>query len=269
MTLRGSAILSAALIVLITALPVVAQDEAQDEAQSEGQSEWLGWVQIYTGINQVNGTNTVGDISFGVDSRSGDLEWVWGFSTGAWKGRWGGQVEMNWTSVEHSDVLYSDGQITVNGSLEASNLILEADAFFRALGGDAKGLDIIAGVRSYRMENSWAITSNQVQFGSIDDNGSVNESWVDPLIAVRVVGNTDNQFWGAFRVEMGGFGVGSDPMWGIRAQAGLRWQQTDWSLGLRHYDIKYNNGESGDAYFSTDSAHSQFLFIFGYRFSDA
>jgi len=252
--------LCAALLALVTAFPIAAQE-------SEEASEWKGYFHIYTGISQTHGTNTSGILSYDIDSRSGDLEWTTGFMTGGWKGRWGGQVELNWMSVEHDDQLYSDGVITVTGGLEMSNFTVEADAFFRALGSDAKGLDIVAGVRSYRMENSWEISSNQTQFGTIDDSGSTSQSWVDPLIAVRFVGNTDNQFWGSFRVEMGGFGVGSDPMWGIRAQAGLRWQQTDWSLGVRHYDIKYNNGESGDAYFATDSAHNQFLFLFGYRFN--
>jgi len=260
MILRGSAILCAALLTLVTALPAFAQGEQEE-------SEWRGYFHIYTGMSQTHGTNVSGDVTYNIDSRSGDLEWTTGFMTGGWKGRWGGQVELNWMSVEHDDQLYMDGVITVTGGIEISNFTVEADAFFRALGSDAKGLDIVAGVRSYRMKNSWSLSSNQTQFGSIDDGGSTSQDWVDPLLAVRFVGNTDEQFWGSIRAEVGGFDVGSKLMWGIRAQAGLRWQQTDWSLGVRHYDIEYDNGESGDAYFAHDASHNQFLFLFGYRFN--
>ena len=260
MTLRGSAILCATLLALVTALPATAQD-------TQDASEWLGYVHIYTGFSQTHGTNNVGDISYNVDSRSGDLEWTTGFMTGAWKGRWGGQVELNWMSVEHSEQVYSGSNTTFTGGLEMSNFTVEADAFFRALGGDAKGLDIVAGVRSYRMSNSYSITASNTQFGKVEDGGSVSQSWVDPLLAVRFVGNTDEQFWGSIRAEVGGFDVGSKLTWGIRAQAGLRWNQTDWSLGVRHYDIEYDNGETGDEYFSHNARHNQFLFLFGYRFN--
>jgi hypothetical protein len=254
-------ILRAALLVLAAAVavpPVAAQDE--------GQSEWLGYAHLYFGIAQTHGTNVSGDVSYDVDSRSGDLEWTTGLMTGAWKGRWGGQVEFNWMTVEYSDVVYSGSTVTYTGALDISNLFVEADAFFRALGSDAKGLDIVAGVRSYRMSNSYSLTRTDTQFGQVQDGNSVSQSWVDPLIAVRFVGNTDEQFWGSIRAEVGGFDVGSELMWGIRAQAGLRWGQTDWSLGIRHYDIKYDNGKEGDEFFSHDARHNQFLFLIGYRF---
>ena len=59
MTLRGSVILCAALLTLVTTHPATAQD-TQDE------SEWLGYVHIYTGISQTHGTNSAGDVTYDV-----------------------------------------------------------------------------------------------------------------------------------------------------------------------------------------------------------
>lgn len=254
---RGLWILPICFSVVLTAGPIRAQDE----------DAWRGYAVLYTGIAQTNGTNTKGSVTYDVDSRSGDLQWTTGLMTGAFKGRWGGQVEVNWMSASHDDQVYSDGTITINGGLDVSHLAIEAEAFFLALGTEARRLDIMVGARSYRMSNDWSITSNQTQFGSIDAGGGITESWVDPLIAVRFAGNMDEQFWGSVRAEAGGFDVGSRFTWGLRAEAGLRYKQTDWMLGIRHYDIDYDNGESGDAYFAQDARHNQFLLLVGFRFS--
>jgi len=230
-------------------------------ARAQEDNGWRGVIIPYTGVYTVSGQSQFGNYKTPVDSRSGDYEAVLGATLAAWKGRWGGSVETWWTSSSDAGDLLNASQIVVQGERQASLLQGEAMVLFHALGPANKPFRALAGARYNHMKASARIFSSQTQFGNLDLSGSHTENWVDPFVGLLWMGNTEEKFWGAFRADVGGFGVGADVTWQIRATGALRvGEKADLTVGVRYMNIDYDNEESGTDHFAHDAEHGAFLF---------
>jgi hypothetical protein len=148
----------------------------------------------------------------------------------------------------------------VHGERESNLWQTEALAMFHALGPSNKPLRALAGVRYNYTKTSARISSSEIQFGQLDVSGSHTEDWVDPFVGLVWMGNTDQKLWGAFRADVGGFGVGADVVWQIRATGAVRvGEKADLTAGVRYMNIDYDNEESGTGHFAHDAEHSAFL----------
>jgi hypothetical protein len=227
---------------------------AQDDA-------WQGAIVPYAGLYAVTGENQFDEYRIPVDSRSGDLESVLGATLAAWKGRWGGSVEAWWTSSSGVNEIINASGITVVGERESNLLQSEAMAMFHVLGPPTKPLRLLAGARYNYMKASVRLSSSYTQFGQIDSTGTHTENWVDPFLGVLWMGNTDGTLWGAIRGDVGGFGVGADVVWQIRATAALHvGEKADLTVGVRYMNIDYDSGEADSDRFAHNAEHTAFLF---------
>ena len=78
---------------------------------------------------------------------------------------------------------------------------------------------------------------------------SMTEDWIDPTIVARATFPYGDKWFGQFRFNVGGFGVGSDLFWQI--QADIVYHHSDkWQfvIGYRFMDFDYDQGSGVDRF---------------------
>jgi hypothetical protein len=246
----------ACTLVAVLAAPAAAQDTQTEEAK------WQSLVGLFGGYHAVEGTNQSGDFTYDVDTRSGDLEWIFGLYAMGWKNRWGGIFETSWLTEEYDNVLYEDRSVILTGTLEQTLFDVEGFAFFSIFGAEKqRPLDVLAGARYFFSRTTVGLFSNQTQFqGMIDTTNTVSNSWIDPTIGVRLSSTRTAKFWAMIRGDVGGFGVGSDMSWQVRALASIRLSNTfDLGFAVKVTDVDYDNGKTGIDHYATNATHGNFL----------
>ena len=119
--------------------------------------------------------------------------------------------------------------------IEIIPTILEGTAGYQI----AKNVDVYGGIRFYNVENN--ITFN----GPLSLEVDATKRWVDPIVGLRFSPELSKRFSLLTRIDVGGFGAGSDLSWQLHAY-GL-WHVTEKgsiAFGYRVLDIDYQE-ESG------------------------
>ena len=260
--------LSAQKFVWMAAVFAMAVNLPAGPVGAQTESSWKAVGGIYAGYHTVEANNQAGDFEYKVDTRSGDLEGIVGLFLDGWANRWGGVFETSWVNEDYDDQLYSDRVIVVNGTLEQQMVSAEGFAYFSVFGAEKDSpIDVLVGLRGFFVRSKIHIFSNQTQFGTIDIPATISANWYDPTIGLRWKTSRVNEFWAAIRGDVGGFSVGSDISWQVRAEAGLRLTDVfDLMIGVKHTDIDYDNGESGTDFYSHNARHSNFLIVALFRF---
>lgn len=116
----------------------------------------------------------------------------------------------------------------------------------------ARQVDFIAGIRGWRAH---AVRTVRV-LGVPDDNGfrSDEELWVDPVFGVRWSRPIRGPWSSTGRVDVGGFGIGSDLTWTV--ELGARYALDDrWSLNLEYkfQGIDFPRDEGNDSSFGYET----------------
>lgn len=79
-------------------------------------------------------------------------------------------------------------------------------------------------------------------------------TWVDPIVGGKVTWELGNRWGFDLQGDIGGFGIGSDFAWNLRAGVHYRpWQQASFELGFKVTDMDYTDG-SGTDRFEWDAA---------------
>lgn len=80
-------------------------------------------------------------------------------------------------------------------------------------------------------------------------SGSIDKTWVDPVIIARTKGDfSDKVFW-QFRGDLGGFGIGSDFTWQAQANIGYQFSKLfQTSIGYRYIAIDYDKGDGSNQF---------------------
>ncbi|MFB3390055.1 hypothetical protein [Flavobacterium sp. LAR06] len=155
----------------------------------------------------------------------------------------------NWSFS--SDLLYMSlkqgvkaGTIIQSGELGAKQLALEFASMHRLF----PKLDTGVGLRLNCFDMDVEAIRNMVG-GSTTIEGSVSESWVDPIVIVRFKSDPSDSFIYQLRADIGGFGIGSDLAWQLQAYMGYRFSKLfQLTGGYRAIGMDYDKGSADDRF---------------------
>lgn len=146
-------------------------------------------------------------------------------------------------------------------TLDLDQLILGVDAGYRM----TEHLELVFGARYWDVDPTIKVHSN-VGAGGVIATAKGGNSWVDPLVGLRVAAPLSDNWTFVLRGDVGGFGVGSDFAWHATAQ--VDWKTSDhftMIFGYRIFDVDFE--DRGDAGLSNlDMQQSGFALGVGYTF---
>lgn len=251
--MRKAVTLSIATMLVIYSFTVFAQDSKKDK--------WEYTIAPYLLFPNMGGDVTVKGLTGEVDMSTGDI-----FSNL----KLGGMLyfEMsknNWTIA--LDALYmslaKDGQMPITERKVEVNMkefAFESVGLYRAL----PWLDIGAGARLVSLDAGLLIEPGEVILPGRDV--SDNYTWVDPIIATRLIAPLQGKWNAAVRADIGGFGIGSDFSWQVYPVVGYRFTETfELALSYRALSMDYQKGSDSDLFrydVTTYGAELGFLFHF-------
>ena len=86
--------------------------------------------------------------------------------------------------------------------------------------------------------------------GNMSQTGNKKNTWVDPLIVTRLKTWVDNKWLLALRVDIGGFGIGSEFSWQLQPDIAYRVSKLlQIGLGYRYLFMNYNNGSGSNRFY--------------------
>lgn len=240
------------MVVGMAGLGPVAQAQAQPAPD-----EWQVTIAPYLMGAGLNGTTGIGPIESDVDLSASDIFKNLDFGFMGYfevrKGKWGAGADIVWMA------LAGEGGNRIPVRVEADQ------GGFTFIGirqlGRAADLRFGAVVNTVRP----AIT-----FGApIDRTLSRTETWVDPIVGVKLHTPDSGGRWGfALMADVGGFGVGSDIMVNLQPTVAVRFAQPfGMAFGYRWVYLKYeNNGDETQRRFLYDMMSSGPFAGFVFRF---
>jgi hypothetical protein len=146
-----------------------------------------------------------------------------------------------------------------------------SDALYMDLGADIREGTIISGGEVDVSQLGWELaalrrftpwlelgigaTFNQIDVDVQMDVGPASlsfgteEEWIDPSLIARATFPINDQWYFQTRANLGGFGVGSDLMWQLIAEVGIKSSERwSFSFGYRVIDIDYDHGSGDDRF---------------------
>ncbi|HET6564264.1 MAG TPA: hypothetical protein VFG52_02525, partial [Xanthomonadales bacterium] len=227
---RGQGRISLVLVALVlAALPHLAT--AQD-------SGWRHTISPYLMAAAMDGTSGVGPVNVDVDLSASDI-----FSNldfGAMLA-YRGETE-NWAVM--TDFIYmklgaskTSQQDLVYGRINLDQTIFQLDVARRL----SEHWELTLGARYWDVENA-LLLRGQGPVGN-EIRADAGESWIDPLIGVRLDYPFGEKWSLVGKADYGGFGIGADSTW--QASAGLRRQFSDSISAALIYRYIYVDYESG------------------------
>lgn len=197
--------------VIVLASPVLAQDQPAPKPAAEGgltyDAAFFFWMPDLSGDLVVGDTLTEADADF--SEILDGLKGAGTFHLEVWdRDETGGFFDLNWTSFE-KDADFAGGE----GEVDASLGFVEIAAATR-LKRSAARLDFFIGVRLLRFETELSPP------GGGDEEES--KSYLDPMIGARVGWDLADWLTLSFRVDVAGFGVGTDLTGKFVFLAGIR-----------------------------------------------
>ena len=101
----------------------------------------------------------------------------------------------------------------------------------------------LAGARYYELSTDLDLSQGGVPVGSADST----RAWVDPIVGVRYRGDLGRNWWLRGRVDVGGFGLGSELAWNASALFGYQFSSLVGAhLGYRALHIDFEEGSGSD-----------------------
>ena len=193
----------------------------------------------------LNGSVEMGSVGGDVDAGFSDIldaaEMVVPIHFEAKGAVWTLIAEINYASL--SQDLFDKG--SASGELGIDMLIAELLSGYRF----ANFTELIFGVRYVSLDNSLTFRLP----GPISNRKfDANQEWVDPVIGLRYSGPLGRKWSFGIRGDVGGFGLGSDLTWNLRANFGLSVSEvTTLMFGWHTTDFDYDNNS-----FVYDMTHS-------------
>lgn len=199
----------------------------KDSQDSSGSflDRWEYALTPYVWAVQVDGDQTIDGVQAPVDVEFGD-DLGYGLRFGAEKRPWSVLAEAMYLDAEGS-APNSQGMATTSG---IEQVLLEADLSYQ-LGRDAP-IEILGGLRYNWLDSSVAVMGG--------GNASGSEGWLDPILGARLVAHLSDAWTFLWRLDIGGFRIGSEFSW--QSVAGLRYRASEllsFELDYRVLDIDY------------------------------
>lgn len=131
---------------------------------------------------------------------------------------------------------------SIDGKIDTTQFMATLLGGYRVLDTPEFTLDMLGGVRFWRIANDITVTASHPSTGRHTASYSEDFGWVDPLVGTRVfVPLTDNWSFQS-EADIGGFGVGSDITWSMLASATYTFTETlSASAGYKALKVNYDN----------------------------
>lgn len=210
-------------------------------AQAQG-SDWQYLIAPYALLPNMKGETGIGELpAVPVEADPGDI--FDNLHIGAML-----YAEMrNDTWTFSSDVLYMDLEqdidervLITGGEVGVSQIGWELAAMRRF----TPWLEAGIGVTYNRLE---ADVDINLQLGTV--SAGTTEEWIDPSIVARATFPINDKWYFQTRANLGGFGVGSDLMWQLAAEVGIKTSDHwSFSFGYRVIDYDYDQGSDEDRF---------------------
>ena len=156
-------------------------------------------------------------------------------SFGGTKDKWSFDTEviyMHLTEDVDVDPLSTDADI--------KQTLVHANVYWQAYEKNGHQLDVFGGLRYVKIENEIDIAGSGLIGVSKDIDET--ESWIEPVVGVRTATKINDVWTLVTRLDIGGFGVGSDLTWhailGLDQKLGENWSA---KYAYRHMDIDYDD----------------------------
>lgn len=145
-----------------------------------------------------------------------------------------------------SDLLYMNleqdvtpGILIGSGDLNAQQWAWEFAGLYRVLPFLEAGI----GGRLNNIQADLDINRNEIGGGTTPLSAEISETWIDPIVLVRVTGDINNKWMFQFRGDVGGFGIGSDISYQLQGLVGYRFTQVfQLTTGYRILSMDYDEG---------------------------
>lgn len=217
----------AAIGAILFATPVAAQDWSYD-------ATLYGWlpamdVSVDTRFGEVESTGDGGDILSALD-----MAFMGVFQ--ARRGRWGLAADLLYTDLSNSDdtrfgIAFEDAEVDLKVAA------LSTYAIYRVYETPAVALDVGGGFRAFGMNIDTSLNAASPDVS--DRDLSVDTSWVDPLLAARVIAPFGDRWYATAYADAGGYVTEDSSTWQVTGTVGYRFAER-WSaqLGYRYMNIE-------------------------------
>ena len=123
--------------------------------------------------------------------------------------------------------------------IDVDQLVLEVDASYRF----TEVFEVLFGLRYVDVDTDLDFT------GPLDTRASVGDRWVDPVVGLRLEAPMGDKWVFAGRLDVGGFGVGTDFSFQAALHLGYRLgESATLTLGFRYIDMDYEDGTGLDRF---------------------
>jgi hypothetical protein len=206
-------------------------------AQTRGDAGWYFEVAPYVWFSNIDGVNTLGDVSLQVGDSVLERRFVGTAAVG--KGRWRGIA--NFTTASLSSRTELEGasvppgtQVTYDFSQTTAELFATAQVgtFLTT-----NAFQLLGGVRYVRQEQK-LVDGPQP--------GSITEEWIEPVFGANYFAAMGGRFWAVVAGDIGGFNIGSKFTWRVGAQLGFTIAKpVDVTMAYDYMAAQYKNDDTG------------------------
>lgn len=207
-------------------------------ALSVNAAEWSGQITPYVWAAGVGGDITpfTGAPGLSFDKSASeilrDLDGAFFLSGYARRDRLVLMGDLSWSSSSRSGAIPPG--LPAEAKLKQRSLTLLAG--WRAVTNDDMSLDLLAGLRAWRIEGSVNVAGGML-------SASPSKNFVDPIVAVRANFKLAPKWSSIFYADYGGFGSGSDSTSQILATVNYQAGDNLWlSAGYRQLNVDYQSG---------------------------
>lgn len=235
------------LAMMFAAGSMLAQDSTSKEAMTATNDNWNFLLEPYIVFPNISGKTAIATFpEVEVDADPGDvfenLDMGAMLYFEATHGNWAFSSDLLYMSLKQD---IKRGPVLQNGDVKAKQLAWELAALRTVL----PMVEIGAGLRLNSMEVGLDLVHTTSGGAAVNINTSATETWVDPILIVRVNSPSESRFTYQVRGDIGGFGVGSDFSWQIQAYAGYRFSKLfQLTGGYRIIGMDYDKGSGRDRF---------------------
>ena len=158
-----------------------------------------------------------------------------------------------------SDDRATPGPLFSGAQATAKTFIFDPELGYSIAGSEAAMLDVMGGFRVWHLDNRLELRQGDQRL-----RASGTQTWVDPVVGMRLKASLSRKVFVTAKADVGGFGIGSDLTYQLFGGLGLNLgRRLTTVIGYRHLDVDYRR-TSGDFVF--DTALSGLVAGFGFRF---
>ncbi len=234
------------------------------EAQDRGNSDWFLRLAPYLWFSNLGGAESLGlppdEQVFGdlvVPVEDTVLKSTWAVRAEVGKGRVRGWFNVSRATIANSVSMHPilDPSQSLPGSYDLAWFTGEAFVAVQ-VGPFATGFAFEPYAGGRYVKHDQTVTLN----GGSPAN--IAESWIEPVLGIRLFAEMGRRFWTTFNTDIGGFGVGSEFTWTLAGELGFRvFGPLDLAMRYNYQEADYDNKKEGsDTYVWSNGVQQGWFF---------